>query len=286
MLASAHSTTSTVSVMSRGTTDSSHQLWCVLNILGLILVLGYGGLFTLFVVVVGTDHGEAYADEWAPRWAIGAVAGLLTGLLAGRYDRRYLPWTAALMLAGVMAASLAGGSYRGVPLVPAAPLLAASVVLHARTRRDSSPVPAVRRQMWTGLLVTVTTLIIVGAATVHVALASRSTPLYDAMRADPMATDELPGMVVRFDFSKDQTTPFGIPSAAGVSRLWTITDGSTQTDKLDEVEDLAVQFGWTEGPDPMFCGWQKVVDGYSLCLVIRPGVETGEVIVDLRRVEG
>jgi hypothetical protein len=253
----------------------------VLNVVGLVVVLGCGGAFTLLIVLVGTDHSQTYVDEWAPRWAVGAVAGLLTGLLAGRYDRRYLPWTAALMLAGVMAASLAGLSYFGVPLVPVAPLLAASVVLHARTGRDTSRTPRARRQLWTGVLVTVSVLAVVGGATAFVAVGSRSTPVYDAMRADPMASEGLPGMDVRFDYSKDRTTPFGMPSAAQVKRLWSITDGSTQADKLAQLEGLAVRSGWTEGPDPVFCGWQKVIDGISLCLVLRSGLQANEVWVEM-----
>src|SRR4051794_35672319 len=153
---------------------------------------------------MSTDHSETYVDEWGVRWAIGGSAGLLTALLAIRYDR-YLAWTAALMLAGALSAAASALSYRGVPIASVAPLVAASMVLRARSQRHRSPVPTVRRQRWTGLLVTVPILLLVGAAATYVHLASRSTPLYDAMRAEPMGADTLPGMTVRSDFSEDQT---------------------------------------------------------------------------------
>ena len=94
--------------MTGGAEDGRRQLWLALNVVGLVLVVGYGGAFTLLVVLLGTDHSESFVDEWAPRWAVGAAVGLLTALLAGRYDRRYLPWTAGLGLAGLLGASLAG----------------------------------------------------------------------------------------------------------------------------------------------------------------------------------
>ena len=262
------------------TSERSRRLWCVANVVGLVLVLGYGATFTLSIVVLGTSPSQTYVEEWAPTWVVGAAAGLLTGLLAGRYDRRYLPWTAALMLAGVLASSMVGSSFLGLPFVSVAPPLAVSLVLHARSGRGRSREPAGRRRVWIGVVVTASTLAVAGAATAYVVVGSRPTPLYEAMRGDPMAADRLPGMAVRHDLSTDRTTFFGV-SLPEVSRVWTITDGATRTHKLGELAGLAERSGWTPGPDPRYCGWRKVVDGYPMCLVLRPGVEASDVIVEI-----
>ena len=135
--------------------------------------------------------------------------------------------------------------------------------------------------MLTGVLVTVMALSVVGAATGHVVLASRSTPEYDAMRSDPLAAERLPGLAVRFDWSKDATTPFGMRSPAQVSRLWTITDGSAPAAKVAELGALAERNEWVVAGDPTFCGWRKSIDGHPLCLVVRPGPAPDEVVVKI-----
>ena len=263
------------------TSQRSRRLWCVLNVVGLILVLGFAGAITLAMLAFGTDHSRTPVDEWALTWVVGAAAGLLTVLIVGRYDPRYRPWTAALMLAGVVASTMSGMTVLGVPFLAVALLLAASLVLHARTGRHRARVHAGRGRVWTGVVVTGSTLAVVGAATAYVVVGSRPTPGYEAMQADPMAADRLPGMAVRYDSSQDRTTSFGMTSGAEVSRVWTITDATTRSSKLEELAILAGRSGWSPSPDTSYCGWRKVVDGYPMCLVLRPGVEADEVIIEI-----
>ncbi|WP_243058392.1 hypothetical protein [Nocardioides sp. SR21] len=127
----------------------------------------------------------------------------------------------------------------------------------------------------------VAVLVVTGAAAAFAVLRSEPSPLYDAMRSDPMASEELPGMEIEYDRSSDRTEPLGIPSPATVDRSWTITDGTTEPEKLAELAHLAQTSGWRRGPDPVFCGWQKSVDGQDLCLVIRSGVGEGVVLVEI-----
>lgn len=265
--------------------QKTRWIWAALNCVGLLLVVLYGGGFTLLVVLLGTDRSETYVDEYSALWVAGAVLGLVVGLIAGRYDRRYLPWIAAWMLVGVMVGSLANLASEGGTLWLLGPLLAVSAVLHARTGparqpREPRDEPGKRRP-WTAVIVSGSVLIVVGALALSVIVRSQPTALYEAMRTDPMASEGLPGMTVRFDHSRDQTTPFGMPSAARVYRTWDVSDGSPREAKIDELATLAVGSGWTVGPDPVFCGWQKVVAGESLCLVIRPGADSGQVLIEI-----
>ncbi|MQW75292.1 hypothetical protein GHK92_05345 [Nocardioides sp. dk4132] len=259
--------------------EYARRLWGALNAALALVVVGYGAVFVFLVLALGTDHSEVAAAEWLRPWAIGALGGLATALLAGRYDRRYLPWTAALVLAGVCAAPLLTAHFD----TPAAPLvvpLAVSIVWHARAGRHAER-RTPRYAVLTGVLVTVMALTVVGAAVGHVVLASRSTPEYAAMRSDPLAAERLPGLALRFDWSQDNTTPFGMRSPAQVSRSWTITDGSTTAAKIAELEALAERHEWAVAEDPVFCGWRKSIAGHPLCLVIRSGQSPDEVVVEI-----
>lgn len=124
-------------------------------------------------------------------------------------------------------------------------------------------------------------VLVVAGAAAFLALRSEPSALYDAMRSDPMASEELPGMEIEYDRSSDRSEPLGISSPAKIDRSWTITDGSREPEKLAELAHLARASGWQRGPDPVFCGWQKSVDGQDLCLVIRSGVGDGVVLVEI-----
>lgn len=130
------------------------------------------------------------------------------------------------------------------------------------------------------VLVVILVTVLVGLA-VLLLVRERPTPLYDAMQADPMASEELPGLELEHDHRQDVSTPLGIESPAEVERSWRITDRSTRPEKLAELGRLAQTWGWRPGPEPLFCGWQKSVDGQDLCLVIRPGAVEGEVVVEI-----
>ncbi|NPC96512.1 hypothetical protein [Nocardioides sp. zg-DK7169] len=266
--------------MTSGPIEIPRRLWGALNAVMALLVVGYGAAFTVLVVGLGTDHGETVAQDWLWPWGLGALGGLATALLAGRHDRRYLPWTAPLALAGACAFTGVNLDLGPLPALLAV-LVAVSVVWHASTGRHAER-RAPRHALLTGVLATVVALSVVGAAAGHVVVGSRTTPEYDAMRTDPLASDRLPGLTVRFDWSKDNTTPFGMASPAQVSRSWIITDGATTTEKIVELAALAAHHGWARGPDPTYCGWRKQVEGHPLCLVIRPGTDAGEVLVEIR----
>ena len=137
----------------------------------------------------------------------------------------------------------------------------------------------------TVLLVTPLVVVLV-AVTGYLLLREGSTPLYDAMRSDPMASGELPGMVIEHDRSSDRSEPLGIPSPATIDRSWAITDGTPEPEKLAELARLAQSSGWRRGPDPVFCGWQKIVEGQDLCLVIRGEVGDGVVRVQISEDSG
>lgn len=256
-------------------TQNRLRLWSALNLLALLAVLYVAVGLALFLVLLGGDHSDAPAEYLLPRFAVGAAAGLAVALGAGWYDRRYLPWTAGLVLAGAISATLVAPYW----LVPGA--LAVSVVLRARAGRGHDPVPSGRRQRLTALVVTPLAIVLLGLPTAFVVVQTRPTPLYEAMRSDPMATGELPGLELEHDHSTDATTPLGIDSPAQVELSWAIADGTGRPEKLAELERLAQTSGWRRGPDPVFCGWQKTADGQDLCLVIRPGVVEGEVVVEI-----
>lgn len=136
-----------------------------------------------------------------------------------------------------------------------------------------------RLRLWTALTLLVVLCCVGGV--ILVVVQSRPTPLYDAMRSDPMASEELPGMEIEYDRSSDRAEPMGIASPAKVDRSWLITDGTTEPEKVAELEQLARDSGWRRGPEPLFCGWRKTVDGQHLCLVIRPEVGDGVVLVEI-----
>lgn len=256
-------------------TQNQLRLWSALNLVTLLTVLYVAVGLALVQLVLGGDRSEVPAEYRLPQLVVGAVAGLAVALGAGWFDRRYLPWTAGLVLAGAVTATLVAPYW----LVPVA--LAVSAVLRARAGRGHDPVPSARRQRLTALVVTPLAIVLLGLPSAFVVVQARPTPLYEAMRSDPMATDELPGLELEYDHSKDATSPLGIDSPAEVERSWMITDGTGRPEKLADLADLARTSGWSRGPEPVFCGWQKTVDGQDLCLVIRPGVVEGEVVVEI-----
>ncbi|WP_181312253.1 hypothetical protein [Nocardioides campestrisoli] len=255
--------------------------WAGLNVALLLGVLWLGGLHVGLILLLGTDHSQAYVVEELPLWGAGALAGMLVALLASRYDRRYLPWVVPAALVGLMSAPTTTFPADHPLIFALGPLLSLSVVLNAWTERACAPAPIPRGHLWGGGAATALTMLLVGAATAYVVVASRPTPAYEAMRADPVATTRLPGMELVADHSKDSTTTLAFPSPAEVSRLWRITDGSASRAKLEQLEDLAPRHGWTAGAGGSWCAWQKTVAGSPLCLSIGHGFEPGQVRVEI-----
>lgn len=251
------------------------RLWSALNLLALLAALYCAGGLVLVSVLLGGNHEDAPTEYLLPQIALGALAGLAVALAAGWFDRRYRPWTVGLVLVGALLATLVTPYW----LLPA--VLGASAVLRARAGRGLDPVPTPRRQRVTALVLVPLVVVLVALPTVFVVVQVRPTPLYDAMRSDPMASEELPGMEIEYDRSSDRTRPLGIPSPAKIDRSWTITDGTSEPEKIAELARLAQTSGWRRGWDPVFCGWQKSVDGQHLCLVIRSGVGEDAVLVEI-----
>jgi len=262
----------------------AHRLWSIGNALLLLVVLWQSGgsvLLVLLLIVSDHDPSELWQDHVPWWWAAGALVGLAVAALASRAGGRLVPWLPVAVLCGALVGGTVPiwsfGGLQGVIGYGPPLALAVSAWGRARSARPYDPALSRRGRVAAGCILTAAVL---GAVTVVAVLAvrlSQPTPLYEAMRMDPMSATSLPGLELQTDDSRDADEAF-FPTPPQIARVWRITDGSSRDAKLSELRRLAEQSGWASSSVGPPCSYRKLVGDYGLCLSISPGIEGGDSV--------